>query len=124
MYEQFRQLAARWREDAKLLERHKARDRAELAHQYADELEDVIEGDETLLNLTQASKVSGYTRSYVGRLVREGKIPNRGRDNAPKVAAKDLPIKPGHLHTSGGIAMLDDIASGQVLREVAEGVPS
>jgi hypothetical protein len=46
-----------------------------------------------LLTLTQAARVSGFSADHLGRLVREGKITNFGRQNAPRVRAADLPRK-------------------------------
>lgn len=46
------------------------------------------------LSLTRASMESGYSADHLGRLVREGKLTNVGRRNAPKVRRADLPRKP------------------------------
>jgi hypothetical protein len=46
------------------------------------------------LSLIEASERSGYCPDHIGRLVRDGTIPNVGRPNAPKVRARDLPAKP------------------------------
>jgi len=54
------------------------------------------DGDETL-NLQQASQESGYSADHLGRLVREGKIPNAGRPNAPRIRRADLPRKASGL---------------------------
>lgn len=37
--------------------------------------------------------MTGYSPAHLGRLVREGKIPNHGRTNAPRVRRGDLPVK-------------------------------
>ena len=50
---------------------------------------------EPLLNLTQAAQECGYSADALGRMVREGRIPNQGRPGAPKVHRSDLPRKPG-----------------------------
>jgi len=42
------------------------------------------------LSLTEASRRYGYTADHIGRLVREGKLQNVGRKNAPRVRARDL----------------------------------
>jgi hypothetical protein len=54
---------------------------------------------ETLLSLTQAAYESGYSADALGRMVRAGKIPNRGRSGAPKVRRADLPRKAGRCLT-------------------------
>lgn len=46
------------------------------------------------LTLQAAAEESGYSSDHLGRLVREGKIPNAGRPNAPRIKRGDLPIKP------------------------------
>jgi hypothetical protein len=42
------------------------------------------------LSLTEAAERTGYTADHIGRLVREGKLPNAGRRNVPRVRARDL----------------------------------
>jgi hypothetical protein len=50
--------------------------------------------DDVPLTLTQAASESGYSEDHLERQVREGKIPNAGRPNAPRVRRGDLPRKP------------------------------
>ena len=45
------------------------------------------------LNLKDAARESGYSADHLGELVRQGKIPNVGRRNAPRIRRADLPIK-------------------------------
>ncbi|MCY4647127.1 MAG: hypothetical protein OXE73_09645, partial [Gammaproteobacteria bacterium] len=60
----------------------------------ADDLEaTLVERDETTFSLVEAARESGYTATHLGRLVREGKIPNAGRPNAPRIARRHLPRK-------------------------------
>ena len=47
-----------------------------------------------LLTLTQAAIRSGYSADSLGRMVRTGKLTNRGRKNSPRVRAAELPRKP------------------------------
>jgi len=51
--------------------------------------------ENTPLNLQQGAVESGYSADHLGRLVKDGAIPNAGRQKAPKVLRKDLPRKPG-----------------------------
>lgn len=48
---------------------------------------------ESLLNLTEAARECGYSPDVIGRMVRAGRIPNRGRPGAPRVRRCDLPRK-------------------------------
>ena len=43
-----------------------------------------------LLSLTEAAERTGHSPDHIGRLVREGKVPNAGRKNAPRVRVRDL----------------------------------
>lgn len=60
------------------------------------------EGGE-LLNLAQAARESGYTADHIGRLVKEGKLYNYGRNHAPRVRRGDLPRKPQLLRDAVAI---------------------
>ena len=60
----------------------------------AAELEATLqERDETTLSLTEAARESGYSTDHLGRLVRDGRIPNAGRPGAPRIARSILPRK-------------------------------
>ncbi len=60
----------------------------------AAELETTLrERDETTLSLTEAARESGYSADHLGRLVRDGKIPNVGRPGAPRITRRHLPRK-------------------------------
>jgi hypothetical protein len=48
-----------------------------------------------LLTLTEAADRSGYSIDHLGRLIRDGTIPNAGRPGAPRIRRGDLPQKPG-----------------------------
>ncbi|MDE2782551.1 MAG: hypothetical protein OXK77_06320, partial [Gemmatimonadota bacterium] len=41
----------------------------------------------------EAARESGYSADHLGRLVRDGRIPNAGRPGAPRIARTDLPRK-------------------------------
>jgi hypothetical protein len=57
----------------------------------------------------EAAAESGYAADTLGRLVREGQIPNAGRLNAPKIRRRDIPKKPGVFQNAptGGIVSAD-----------------
>ncbi len=47
------------------------------------------------MNLTQAAEESGYSDDHLGRLVKDGTIPNAGRPGAPLIRRGLLPRKAG-----------------------------
>lgn len=49
--------------------------------------------DEEVLSLQRAAQESGYSTDHLGRLLREGKIPNSGRKSKPMIRRIDLPHK-------------------------------
>lgn len=88
-------LAERWRGEAALARRIGAESQAVVLEKCAAELELVEhEGGKELLNLTQAALRCGYSADTLGRMIREGRLTNYGRNNAPRVRARDLPRKP------------------------------
>lgn len=48
------------------------------------------------LTLEEAGGESGYSPDHLGRLVRQGTLPNAGERNAPLIRRRDLPRKPGY----------------------------
>ncbi|UCG86674.1 MAG: hypothetical protein JSW71_22715 [Gemmatimonadota bacterium] len=70
------------------------------------------------LSLSNAARESGYSVDYLGRLVREGQIPNAGRPNAPKVRRSDLPRKASSLQRRDPCIHLDATTPGQIARSV------
>ncbi len=87
-------LPAVWRSRAKALRRYGSDAPAVALERCADELETTLrERDETGLSLVQAARESGYSADHLGRLVRDGKLPNAGRPGAPRIARRHLPRK-------------------------------
>ena len=87
-------LPGTWRRQAKTLRRYGGEPPAVALESCAAELEATLtERDETTLSLTDAARESGYSADHLGRLVRDGKIPNAGRPGAPRIARKHLPRK-------------------------------
>ncbi len=87
-------LPGAWRRWAEALRRYGGERPAAALEACAAELETALrDRDETTLSLTEAAKESGYSADHLGRLVRDGKIPNAGRPGAPGIARVHLPRK-------------------------------
>ena len=87
-------LPATWRRQAKALRRYGSEAPAVALERCATELETtLVERDETTLSLVEAARESGYSADHLGRLVRDGRIPNAGRPGAPRIARVHLPRK-------------------------------
>ncbi len=87
-------LPANWRQQAKALRRYGGETPAVAIERCADDLEaTLVERDETTLPLVEAARESGYSADHLGRLVRDGRIPNAGRPGAPRIARIHLPRK-------------------------------
>jgi len=84
-------------------------DGVRIAEEILSELESLDASSEQLLTLVEAAAESGYAADTLGRLVREGRIPNAGRPNAPKIRRRDIPKKPGAFQnaSSGDIVSAD-----------------
>ena len=87
-------LPANWRQQAKALRRYGGETPATAIERCADDLEaTLVERDETTFSLVEAARESGYSAEHLGRLVRDGRIPNAGRPGAPRIARAHLPRK-------------------------------
>src|SRR5258705_179852 len=88
-----------WRKEVTELRAHYLDERgAALTARHLSELQAALEShDDEVLTLAQASRESGYTDDHLGRQVRDGKIPNAGRTNAPRIRRADLPLKARRL---------------------------
>lgn len=71
-----------------------------------------------LLNLQEAARESGYSADHLGRLVRDGRIRNAGRPNAPRVRRGELPRKASALRAQAARLSLLGATPGQVARAV------
>jgi hypothetical protein len=49
------------------------------------------------LTLREAASESGYSEDHLGRLLREGTIPNAGARYSPLIRRGDVPRKPGYF---------------------------
>lgn len=69
---------------------------------------------EARLFLSEAASRSGYSVEHLGRLIRQGRLPNAGRWGAPRIRAADLPRKPPAL-VQGGPRAYDPGAGARTL---------
>lgn len=114
-------LLSEWRDDADTLRRRSAEVQAVLVESCADEMEAALrERGETLLNLTEASRLSGYSSGHLSRMVRDGAIPNAGRPNAPRIRHGDLPRKVG-LPPGDELMHIADNSKSQIARSIVQG---
>jgi hypothetical protein len=89
-------LVDEWRAQAATLREYGAEMQAVALERCADQLhEGVRELESRPLTLQEASDLGGYSVDHLGRLVRQGKIPNVGRPGAPRIAREHVPIKAG-----------------------------
>jgi hypothetical protein len=90
------QLVEEWRAQAVRLREYGADMQAVAIERCADQLDEGIrEWERRPLTLQEASDLGGYSVDHLGRLVRQGKIPNVGRPGAPRIAREHVPIKAG-----------------------------
>ena len=114
-------LLSQWRNEADTLRKCGAVEQAVVSELRAEELETALrEWDEALLNLTEASHLSGYSSEHLGRMVRNGTIPNAGRPNAPRIRRGDLPRKAG-LPPGDEPMQIADTSRSQIARSIVQG---
>ena len=112
-------LAAHWRDEAETLRRRGATAQAVVLESCAEELESALQQQhDEVLNLTQASRVSGYSREHLGRLLKEGTIPNAGQLGAPKIRRGNLPTKPVKLRLPKSVLQCSSTSKDDVVRSV------
>lgn len=86
-------LPACWRARAVDLRAYGADTAATTLERVAGELDAALSSASSTLSLTEAARQSGYTADHIGRLIRNGSLPNVGRKHSPRVRACDLPRK-------------------------------
>ena len=116
-------LPAKWRKQAKSLRRYGGDTPAAALERCAADLEAaLVERDETTFSLVEAARESGYSADHLGRLVRDGKIPNAGRPGAPRIALKDLPRK-AHVPSEPRLAeqpRRSELSNAQIVQSIIE----
>lgn len=81
-----------WRGEVANLRRRGMEREAYLMDGMADDLESALRGmEQEALPLAEAAAESGYSPDHLGRLVRDGTIPNAGRKHAPRICRSNLP---------------------------------
>jgi hypothetical protein len=115
-------LPAEWRAHAEGLRHFGADAQAKAVDRCANRLEEAFrQMEDEHLTLGAAAEESGYSAAHLGRLVREGKIANTGRPNAPRIARRDLPLK---SESSGSTLprqeRTSDTANAQVVQSIIE----
>ena len=120
-------LSEEWRRRAETLRRYGGEAPAAALEACALELDAALRRhDHAILTLTEAAEESGYSASHLGRLVREGTIPNAGRPGAPRIALKDLPLKARSARADGAAPDLADspplpqVANARVVESIIE----
>jgi hypothetical protein len=68
-----------------------------------------------LLTLTEASRISAYSPDHLGRLLRNGTVPNAGRPNAPRIRLADLPRRPKPVVATNGHSAYDPATDARKL---------
>jgi hypothetical protein len=87
-------LVEHWRAEADVFRRYGQESLAGVCELHAREVEAALATAQCEpLTLTEAAAESGFSADHLGRLVREGKLPNAGRSGAPRVRRADLPTK-------------------------------
>jgi len=85
-----------WRSRAAFFQDHNLNDIASLIQKLAQELEDALDAEaDQVFTLTEAAEVSAVSREHLGRLIREGRIPNAGRKGAPRILGQHIPRNVG-----------------------------
>lgn len=115
-------LPAEWRAQAEGLREFGADAQAKALDRCANRLEEALrqEGD-ALLTLPEAAEESGYSSDHIGRLIREGRIPNAGRPGAPRIARRDLPLKATQGHSAvPQHNRISDTSNAQIVQSIIE----
>ena len=68
------------------------------------------------LSLTQAAERTGYSAEHIGRLLRQGKLPNAGRKNAPRVRLRDLTSQVKPKVPANSLRLYDQLSDAGRLR--------
>ena len=108
-----------WRALASQQRRLGADAQARILEFCADELTAAFHGaGEELLSLHRAAHESGYSADHLGRMIREGRIPNSGRKAKPLIRRKDLPVKASRMKKEPCPKPRSDYVSDRLFRDI------
>jgi len=116
------ELVQDWKARARKLREWAAAEEAAKAWEAAaTELESALAAHgQRRLSLQEAAEASGYSADHLGRLLREGRVPNAGRTHAPRIQASDLPLKPGVRRAGTDAGGAPRIPREQLVRRVVQ----
>jgi len=113
-------LVVDWRLEADRMELRGLGEPVRLIRSMADQLEAVLGREVSeILTLQEAGKESGYSAGHLGRLVREGQVPNAGRPGSPRIRRSDLPKKASELTKVGQPSMFRS-SKAAIVRSIAD----
>ena len=113
-------LVVEWRLEADRMEIRGLLESVRLIRSMADQLEAVLgREDSEILTPQEAARESGYSTDHLGRMVREGRIPNAGRPGAPRIRRSDLPRKASELTQTGPTSTLRS-SKAAIVRSIAD----
>lgn len=52
-----------------------------------------LDQPEPLHSLSEAARITGYSADHLGRLLRDGVIPNHGQKGRPRVRVSEIPVR-------------------------------
>ncbi len=112
-------LVHQWRTHAQTLRKYGAESQALAVESCAEELKLWLRECLTeALTLQEAARESGYSADHLGRLVRDGKVPNAGRANAPRIRRCDLPMKREDLRDELSASQFAGTSKEQIARSI------
>lgn len=110
---------AKWRGEADAMRRRNVMVAgAQLCEEIVRDLEALFAAEEeAVLTLEEAAAASGYSTEHLSRLIRQGKLPNAGRWQAPRIRAGDLPRKPATNLAPRGPGLYDPDTDARALSD-------
>ncbi|HEX6159204.1 MAG TPA: hypothetical protein VF111_03495 [Thermoanaerobaculia bacterium] len=79
-----------------------------------------VQREDELLTLQRAADESGYSMDHLGRMLREGDIPNAGRKSKPLIRRGDLPVKSSRRKATACVSPQQGYHSDGLFRHIAK----